>query len=474
MRRLLVALSAAHAIAWPCFSAAQPAILSDGKMPTPTVVPPSGDGLNYTVSGGYQQGTNLFHSFSRFNVPSGGSATFDGPASIQNILSRVTSTESSFIDGTVSTRAAMPTANFYLINPNGIVFGANAFLDVGGSFHASTANYIKLADGNIFSATPSDSELLTSAAPQAFGFLTSNPAPISVEGAFLQVDQGQTISLVGGEINIKSGVALDGTVFGAFIAAPGGLVRIASAASNGEATLSAPDLGMNAFARLGPVSIFEGSVLTGSSGGSVIIRGGQIVVDNSIINTDNIDVALMAVGVDLGATGSIVIRNGSLVQTIANGANDGTSIAINAGSLTIRDGAIVETVAPQDGRGGPIDIHVGALDILNGAINTVSNHTAPGNITIVASGTVNVAGGSAQVSTSADTVIAGNLSITAADLQLNDQAKIISGGFTGVQAGQNLSVTASGTLTISGGASISSNAELISSGSVDVSASRLV
>src|SRR6266850_3444106 len=346
MRRLLVALSAAHAIAWPCFSAAQPAIVSDGRMPTPTVVPPSSDGLSYTVSGGYQQGTNLFHSFSRFNVPSGGSATFDGPASIQNILSRVTGTESSTIDGTISTRAAMPTANFYLINPNGIVFGANAFLDVGGSFHASTANYIKLADGHIFSATPSGGELLTSEAPQAFGFLTGNPASISVEGALLQLDPGQTLSLVGGPVTIKSGLALDGIVYGAIVAAPGGLVRIGSAAAIGEAKLTEPDLGMSAFSRLGPVSISEASVVTGTyagtGGGSVIIRAGQIIVDNSIINTDNVDVALMPVGVDLSGTDSIVIRNASLVQTTANpGPNDGTSIAINAGSLTVRDGSIV-------------------------------------------------------------------------------------------------------------------------------------
>src|SRR5882762_10337026 len=106
MRRFILALSAAQAIAWPALSMGQAAIVSDGKMNSPTVVPPSGDGFNYTISGGTINGTNLFHSFSRFNVPTGGSATFDGPASIVNVLSRVTGTEASTIDGTISTRAA--------------------------------------------------------------------------------------------------------------------------------------------------------------------------------------------------------------------------------------------------------------------------------------------------------------------------------------------------------------------------------
>ncbi|MBF0559876.1 MAG: filamentous hemagglutinin N-terminal domain-containing protein, partial [Nitrospirae bacterium] len=98
-------------------------------------------GPNYSIpaSVGQQTGSNLFHSFGTFNITSAESATFSGPASIQNIISRVTGGQSSSIDGTI--HSTINGADLYFINPAGIVFGANAKLDVSGSFHASTADY---------------------------------------------------------------------------------------------------------------------------------------------------------------------------------------------------------------------------------------------------------------------------------------------------------------------------------------------
>ena len=64
-------------------------------------------------------GNNLFHSFSRFNIPAGATADFQG-AGVQNILSRVTGGEVSDIQGTL--KSSIPGANFYLMNPAGVVF----------------------------------------------------------------------------------------------------------------------------------------------------------------------------------------------------------------------------------------------------------------------------------------------------------------------------------------------------------------
>ncbi len=104
---------------------------------------------------------------------------------ITNVISRVTGGTSAFtlqksslIDGPLN--SSIPGANFWFINPNGIIFGSNAVLPTTGSFHASTADYIKLSDGNIFAATPSSNEVLTVAPPSAFGFLSANPAGIQV------------------------------------------------------------------------------------------------------------------------------------------------------------------------------------------------------------------------------------------------------------------------------------------------------
>src|SRR5882672_6408021 len=138
MRSTRLALALAALLAWPGAGTGQTAIVADTSLPVNSSV--SNVGAAYTITNGTVRGNNLFHSFTEFNVPSLGSATFDGPASIQNVLSRVTGTNLSSIDGTISTRAAMPSASFYLINPNGVMFGPNAALDIGGAFHASTAN----------------------------------------------------------------------------------------------------------------------------------------------------------------------------------------------------------------------------------------------------------------------------------------------------------------------------------------------
>jgi filamentous hemagglutinin family protein len=86
---------------------------------------------------GQIRGSNLFHSFEHFNVPTGGSATFTGPATIANILSRVTGGQPSSIDGLL--RSEIAGANLYLLNPSGVLFGPNVSLDVSGSFHVGSS-----------------------------------------------------------------------------------------------------------------------------------------------------------------------------------------------------------------------------------------------------------------------------------------------------------------------------------------------
>jgi filamentous hemagglutinin family protein len=131
----------------PRFCAAQ-RITIDGRLsPAQTLIGPS---YAITPNLGRQVGGNLFHSFGKFGLSTGESATFSGPATVGNIIGRVTGNPSS-IDGKVQSTIA--GANLYLINPSGIVFGPNATVNVSGSFHASTADYLKLSDGAKFQAT---------------------------------------------------------------------------------------------------------------------------------------------------------------------------------------------------------------------------------------------------------------------------------------------------------------------------------
>ena len=243
-------------------------------------------GPNFVIDStvGQIRGTNLFHSFGRFNVQQGQSATFTNslPNSIANILSRVTGGERSFIDGTL--RSSIAGANLYLLNPSGVMFGPNAVLDVSGSFHVSTADYLRFEDGARFFANLHQASVVTVAQPAAFGFLGPNAAPLSVQGSFLQVPVGQTLSVVGGDV----------TITGSTLFAPGGQVQIAGVGSPGEVIAVGPaasaDLRLDGFSQLGNVTISQstlstnGLVFTTNPAGSIMIRGGQIVVESSAVN----------------------------------------------------------------------------------------------------------------------------------------------------------------------------------------------
>ena len=132
---------------WVLLAVSHAQITMDGSLgpPGPLAGPHSRIGAEL----GQIRGGNLFHSFGAFNVPSGGSATFTGPATIANILSRVTGGQPSAIDGVL--RSEIAGANFYLLNPSGVLFGPQARLEVSGSFHVSTADVLRLADGTTFS-----------------------------------------------------------------------------------------------------------------------------------------------------------------------------------------------------------------------------------------------------------------------------------------------------------------------------------
>src|SRR5438876_10086320 len=249
-------------------------VTADGSLSTAV----TRHGNIYAITGGTRPGNgpNLFHSFDRFSVGTGDIASFTGPQTgIANILSRVTGGQQSDIDGQLRTDGQLRSegANLYLLNPAGVLFGPNARLDVSGSFHVSTADYLRLADGARFVARLSDTSILSVAPPVAFGFLGPTPAAIAVQGSTLEVSEGQTLSVIGGDAQIVGGI----------LTAPSGRINIASVASPGEVSLTAPGIGVGSVAELGDIHLSQGGLLDvrGAGGGTVVIRGGQLAMESA-------------------------------------------------------------------------------------------------------------------------------------------------------------------------------------------------
>src|SRR5262245_11033471 len=224
---------------------------------------PNGDFADYLIRAdlGEQHGANLFHSFSRFSIGSGETATFTDqgardPGAIRFVISRVTGGDPSQIDGWL--RSTIPRAGVWLLNPSGVVLGEGAKLEVPGSFHAGTADYVAFGEGGLERFYAKDSlgpSVLATAPPSAFGFLpeTTHPAPLAVDRSRLTVPEGETLELVGGDRLQLTGAEL---------LAPGGHVGLEA---QGKVALSGSlvDVGREA-----------------DTPGTISIRGGQIFVED--------------------------------------------------------------------------------------------------------------------------------------------------------------------------------------------------
>jgi filamentous hemagglutinin family protein len=239
-------------------------------------------GAVFGINNGTRSGNNLFHSFSQFSVPPNGSAIFNNATDVQNIFSRVTGSQLSNIDGILKTQGG---ANLFLMNPNGIIFGPNAKLELGGSFIGTTASGIKFSDGIEFNTVNTTPALLSVNLPIGLQMGT-NPGAINVNGTGhklqlpstyspvirsgpqpvgLKVKPNQTLALVGGNIKLNGGV----------LSSPQGRLEILSGA-NGNVSLTSASQGwqLNAdsLQSYGDISLTNRSSLEASGAGNTAIQ----------------------------------------------------------------------------------------------------------------------------------------------------------------------------------------------------------
>ncbi|MEH2361956.1 S-layer family protein [Nostoc sp.] len=352
-------------------------VTSDGT--TNTIVNPNGN--NFTILNGIEKGNNLFHSFNNFSVPTGGSASFDliNTPNITTIFSRVTGGNVSNIDGLIRTLNSNNAVSLFLMNPAGIVFGANARLNIGGSFIGTTANSIKFADGVEFSAANSATPpLLTISVPvglqfgQATGNIqvqgTGNDGIVPTNKLGIVASPRQTLALVGGDVNFDGGV----------ITAPIGRIEI-GAVNSGTVSLTPIttgwQLGYTQVAELGDINFKNRSSLwnpnpIGNATGGIQVVGRDITLNQSQIAgattgsgqggniTVNAARSLSLGGVNANAQApSAWIVN----QVAQKATGNGGAVNIQAGQLTLQDGAAIETLSLGAGAAGKVEVRADTI-----------------------------------------------------------------------------------------------------------------
>ena len=380
------------------------------------------------IDGGARRGANLFHSFREFNVNDGQRVYFANPSGVNNILGRVTGNDVSAIMGTLGVEGG---ANLFLINPNGIIFGANARLDVSGSFFASTGNRFTFSDGGEFSATnPQAPPLLSVSVPIGVQYGANRAGEINSQGN-LSVNPGHSLILLGGAVNLDNGrliapgghveiggVSEEGTVG---LATQGNLFSLSfpnelaranvsllnrsllgvAAGDGGSVTINARNLDILGRSQI-LAGIFPGRGSASSQAGDVVLRATERTRVGQLSRVDN-TVNLNS----QGNSGDIRIRTGSLFVTDGSQLSTNTFGLGNAGNIQIQannrvsfaglgtfdeetndaaGGAFSRVEIGAVGNGGDISITTGDLSLTNASLvdaSTLGDGNA-GNVQIQA------------------------------------------------------------------------------------------
>ncbi|TAF56828.1 MAG: filamentous hemagglutinin N-terminal domain-containing protein [Oscillatoriales cyanobacterium] len=430
-----------------------------------------------SIQAGSASGTTLFHSFQEFSIPIGVTADFTALDGIDRIVSRVTGSQLSQIDGTLRSPVSL-----FLINPNGLIFGETAAIEVNGAFYATTADTLEFADGLTFQAQlEATSPLLSLAIPVGLGFgtiagregantgtilnrsqtigvgLDGNPTPVG-----LNATPTQSLGLIGGNVTIANGVAtaIDGQIetialqdgvwslgagsvsegaIGGTVRLDGGVINT-SGLSGGRVRLFGADIELTngagvyadtfgSFTGGGIVasgdrwSSFGESFLTTSNFGSGTNAGIRLDFRETIA-IDGIG-PYLTVGKLLSNTFSVSDRLGGLYALVAN-TGEGGDIQLNAPTIRLTNGTSVLTTVVGFGQGGDISIQASDTLLAAGGTFVLTSTVAPGaagNMQIDAGTLLSVGGGVFNTSPSGElSGNGGDFAVRADRIEVRDTA----------------------------------------------------
>jgi filamentous hemagglutinin family protein len=356
------------------------------------------------ITGGIQAESNLFHSFQEFNIGKGESLYFDDPG-VANIFTRVTGNNSTEIFGTLGVTG---NANLWLLNPQGILFGNGATLDLNGSLIVTTADEIIFGDRGIFTANPDTGEnlpLLT-VNPSAFFYQQMGQNnPIIIQETLLTLPDEESLVLLGAqntesnpgilmqnaEIEVNQGnvqigaVAAEGTIeidSDFKLQFPNNITKgditldrdshiHSTGVKNGEIAIDAAILNITRNSHIESVNLgnldsgdiritarqlnlTQGRIASANFGTGA---SADIIIDTESLNLSGRGVAEFQVGISRALTGDLT-PSSDFSGIIANASDRGAAgdIIIKSNSILADNGAIIATITYNRGAGGDLDI----------------------------------------------------------------------------------------------------------------------
>lgn len=331
---------------------------------------------NYEITAehGERRGSALLYRFESFNLSSDEAAFFMGSENIQHVISRVTGGQASQIDGYLSSEVGQ--ADFYFLNPAGIIFGDTANLNSTGSMYISTASSIEI-NGKVYFDEIKVTEPLSKfniAPSSTFGFV-DKPASIQAENATFSVPNKNQIALIAGELVIEDSLLI----------ASGGKIDLHAVA--GDVRIQG-NLDENRA---------KGLSVSGLSPEGIHLSANNIALTNIVVNAEN--VTQMAFDEDnLANTGDITLNakqeitiDNSRISASTYGLDNGVNIQVDAPKIYLSGHAQIKTGTQGQGSGksGDIQINTNILDMadqsiisgearfsdaLNGEINIQTSH----------------------------------------------------------------------------------------------------
>ncbi|MEM9274032.1 MAG: filamentous hemagglutinin N-terminal domain-containing protein [Cyanobacteria bacterium P01_F01_bin.143] len=442
-------------------SPAKAQIVPDNSLGAENSIVTPQDALTDLIEGGAIRDHNLFHSFSEFNINDGARVDFANPEGITNILTRVTGNNISEILGTLSIDGG---ANLFLLNPNGIIFGENARLDLNGSFFATTAESYIFDQGQEFSSIQANPAPLLTVTLTPGLQIGNNSGSITVQnqghkltGGFffpyefndivdgLQVSENNTIGLIANGINLTGGIIL----------VPGGNIELTSVEEGlvkfqPQWELDTSEVTKFADIRLSNKSLIDtGGLNTGDlklQGKNIILENGSVAVIRNLGTNDFGNIQVKATE-SIDISGSIlngeappvssttssptgVIYSGFVTENL--GSQQGGNIIVSGNNLFLSGGGAITTQTFSNVRMGSIDVDINELI----AIENLSSL----NPTIISRITSSIYGRGHG----------GMMKISAKNLQMSDGGILAALNFGGLNEGGDVEVNVAENIIISG------------------------